>query len=212
MDSGPRSNAKSHRRQHGAGGIRLIPPEWPRKLRPAQSPGFSPLLRMRWTSDETIDPEPARRRAGRIAPVQPGPWRRPPAEPGPWPVARAEGWGREHPWLVGCNFSPSTAINQLEMWQAGTFDLPTIDRELGWAEGLGFNSVRVFLHHLLWNRTRRVSCRGSNQFLAAADRHKDRRDVRAPRRRLGSVPPSGQAARPPAGPAQLGLGGRARPW
>ncbi|MEN9452705.1 MAG: hypothetical protein RLZZ369_1764, partial [Pseudomonadota bacterium] len=47
-------------------------------------------------------------------------------------------WGAEHPWLVGCNYAPSTAINQLEMWQADTFDLATIDRELGWAESLGF--------------------------------------------------------------------------
>jgi hypothetical protein len=45
-----------------------------------------------------------------------------PAELGPWPAAKAEGWAREHPWLVGCNFSPSTAINQLEMWQVDTFD------------------------------------------------------------------------------------------
>src|SRR3954452_17776183 len=96
----------------------------------------------------------------------------PPMEPGPWPVAKAEGWGREHPWLAGCNFSPSTAINQLEMWQADSFDLPTIDRELGWAEGLGFNSVRVFLHHLLWEQDSQGFLRRIEQFLATADRHK----------------------------------------
>src|SRR4051812_20003816 len=95
-----------------------------------------------------------------------------PAEPGPWPVAKAEGWSREHPWLVGCNFAPSTAINQLEMWQADTFDLPTIDRELGWAEVLGFNSVRVFLHHLLWEQDPQGFLSRIDQFLAVADRHK----------------------------------------
>ena len=51
-------------------------------------------------------------------------------EPGPWPPERAAAWAREHPWLVGCNYIPSTAINQLEMWQADTFDPATIDREL----------------------------------------------------------------------------------
>jgi len=55
-----------------------------------------------------------------------------------------------HRWLVGCNFTPSTAINQLEMWQADTFDPVTIERELGWASDLGFNTVRVYLHDLLW--------------------------------------------------------------
>jgi len=91
---------------------------------------------------------------------------------GPWPVAKVEGWARAHSWLVGCNFSPSTAINQLEMWQADTFDLPTIDRELGWAEGLGFNSIRVFLHHLPWERDPQAFLQRIEQFLATADRHK----------------------------------------
>ena len=96
----------------------------------------------------------------------------PPTEPGPWPVARAQAWAGEHPWLVGCNFAPSTAINQLEMWQADTFDLATIDRELGWAEGLGFTSIRVFLHHLPWEKDSQGFLHRIEQFLATADRHK----------------------------------------
>jgi hypothetical protein len=52
--------------------------------------------------------------------------------------------------LVGCNFIPSTAVNQLEMWQGPTFDPTTIGRELAWAAGLGFNTVRVYLHDLAW--------------------------------------------------------------
>lgn len=58
---------------------------------------------------------------------------------------------RRERWWVGCNFIPSTAVNQLEMWQQGTFDPVTIKRELGWARELGFNAVRVFLHDLLWS-------------------------------------------------------------
>jgi hypothetical protein len=57
---------------------------------------------------------------------------------------------RPEKWWVGCNFIPSTAVNQLEMWQRDTFDLTTIRRELGWAHDLGFNAVRVFLHDLVW--------------------------------------------------------------
>jgi hypothetical protein len=56
---------------------------------------------------------------------------------------------RPERWWVGCNFIPSTAVNQLEMWQHDTFDPVTIARELGWARDLGFNAVRVFLHDLL---------------------------------------------------------------
>src|SRR3954453_10442123 len=96
----------------------------------------------------------------------------PPVEPGPWPVAKAEGWAREHPWLVGCNFAPSTAINQLEMWQADTFDLPTIDKELGWAEGLGMNTMRVFLHDLLWQQDADGFKGRLDQFLHVAEKHR----------------------------------------
>jgi hypothetical protein len=67
-----------------------------------------------------------------------------------WTSERANEWYVNQPWLVGCNFIPSTAINQLEMWQSDTFDPHTIDRELGWAADLGFNAMRVFLHDLAW--------------------------------------------------------------
>ncbi|MDR3229038.1 MAG: family 78 glycoside hydrolase catalytic domain [Puniceicoccales bacterium] len=67
-----------------------------------------------------------------------------------WPLEKAQAWQKQNGWLRGCNFTPSTACNQLEMWQAETFDPKTIDRELGYAQDLGFNCMRVFLHHAAW--------------------------------------------------------------
>ena len=67
-----------------------------------------------------------------------------------WSVQKANQWYKMNKWPVGCNYIPSTAVNQLEMWQATTFDTITINKELGWAKNLGFNSLRVFLHYLLW--------------------------------------------------------------
>lgn len=67
-----------------------------------------------------------------------------------WTEEKANKWYENQPWFVGCNFIPSNAINQLEMWQKDTFDIKTIDRELGWAENIGFNIIRVYLHDLLW--------------------------------------------------------------
>jgi hypothetical protein len=71
---------------------------------------------------------------------------------GRWSEAQANAWYAAQPWPVGADFLPSTAINELEMWQADTFDEKTIDRELGWAEGIGMNTMRVFLHNLLWEQ------------------------------------------------------------
>lgn len=88
-----------------------------------------------------------------------------------WSAERANQWYAELPWLVGCNFIPSTAINQLEMWQEDTFDLKTIDRELGWAASIGMNTVRVFLHDLLWVQDAEGFKKRINQYLAVADQH-----------------------------------------
>lgn len=71
---------------------------------------------------------------------------------GVWPAEKSRAWYAKHQWLVGANFIPSTAINQLEMWQSDTFDPKVIDRELGFAQGIGMNVMRVFLHHLAWQQ------------------------------------------------------------
>jgi hypothetical protein len=96
------------------------------------------------------------------------------SEPTPrarWTDAEAEAWYASQPWLVGANFVPSTAVNQLEMWQADTYDEATIDRELGWAADLGFNTMRVFLHDLLWKEDAEAFLGRIDAFLAVADRH-----------------------------------------
>ncbi|MHC5000799.1 MAG: hypothetical protein ACYTE1_08295 [Planctomycetota bacterium] len=71
--------------------------------------------------------------------------------------------------MVGCNYLPATACNQLEMWQAETFDPETIDRELGWAEDLGFNVIRVFLHDMMWAQDAEGFVKRIDQVLAIAD-------------------------------------------
>jgi len=88
-----------------------------------------------------------------------------------WTAAKANAWYHARPWMTGANFTPSTAINQLEMWQASTFDAPTIDKELGWAEGIGFNTMRVFLHSLAWKQDPAGFKQRVNDYLAIADKH-----------------------------------------
>lgn len=88
-----------------------------------------------------------------------------------WPPDRANAWYAEQDWLVGANFVPSTAINQLEMWQADSFDPETIDRELGWAAGIGFNCMRVYLHDLPWTVDAEAYLDRIDRYLAIADKH-----------------------------------------
>lgn len=88
-----------------------------------------------------------------------------------WTVEQANAWQDEVGWLVGCNFLPSTAINQLEMWQEDTFDPETIERELGWAADLGFNSIRVYLHDLLWEQDSAAFLDRMETFLDISEGH-----------------------------------------
>jgi len=88
-----------------------------------------------------------------------------------WGKKKANKWYAGKDWIRGSNFSPSSAINQLEMWQKESFDSVTIDRELGFAESIGFNAMRVFLHHLAWQIDPTGFKERMNSFLEIADRH-----------------------------------------
>ena len=88
-----------------------------------------------------------------------------------WTKAQANRWGTTQPWALGSNYTPATAINQLEMWQAETFDTATIDKELGWAEQLHMNTMRVFLHDMLWEQDAAGFKQRIDTFLAIAAKH-----------------------------------------
>jgi hypothetical protein len=88
-----------------------------------------------------------------------------------WTESKANDWYAHQPWLVGSNYIPATAINELEMWQADTFDPKRIDLELGWAESLGLNTMRVFLHDLLWQQDASGFQKRIDTFLAVAAKH-----------------------------------------
>jgi hypothetical protein len=88
-----------------------------------------------------------------------------------WSAQKAKTWYAQHQWLVGSDFIPSTAINQLEMWQADTFDPNTIDKELGYAQGIGMNVMRVFLHHLAWQQDPEGFKKRVDQYLAISSKH-----------------------------------------
>ncbi|RPE05746.1 1,4-beta-xylanase [Chitinophaga lutea] len=96
------------------------------------------------------------------------------AQTGVWDAAKANEWYAKQGWLVGANYITGSAINQLEMWQAETFDTAAVDRELGLAAGIGMNTMRVFLHDLLHQQDPEGYFKRMEQFLQIADKHKIR--------------------------------------
>lgn len=93
------------------------------------------------------------------------------AESNKWSADRAHRWYNAQRWPVGANYYPSNAINQLEMFQPASFDPRRIDQELGWASSYGLNTIRVFLHDLLWAQDARGFQLRLAQFVGIAARH-----------------------------------------
>lgn len=93
------------------------------------------------------------------------------APQGRWSVEKANKWYERTGWRTGCNFIPSNAINQIEMWQASSFDPQTIDRELGMAESVGFSTARIFLSSLVWESDPEGFKQRLDQVLDMSDRH-----------------------------------------
>ena len=88
-----------------------------------------------------------------------------------WSETKADAWQASQPWPVGADYVPDDAINQLEMWQPESFDPQEIDRELGWAQSIGMNTMRVFLHDLLWQQDPEGLKHRMDVFLSIAARH-----------------------------------------
>ena len=114
--------------------------------------------------------------------------------PGRWSKAKANKWYAELPWLVGCNYYPATAINQIDMWQASTWDPETIAKELGWAQSIGMNTLRVYLHDLVWGDDEQGLYQRMDQFLDICKKHSIRPsfvffdDCHYPEPKLGPQP------------------------
>jgi hypothetical protein len=94
-----------------------------------------------------------------------------PAQQTLWTEKDAADWYAKQSWLVGSNYIPANAINELEMWQADTFDPKRIDMELGWAEAIGLNTMRVFLHDLPWQQDAAGFKKRIDTFLQIAGKH-----------------------------------------
>lgn len=113
---------------------------------------------------------------------------------GQWSQEKINEWYADQPWLVGCNYYPATAINQIEMWQASTWNPERIDIELSWAADMGMNTLRVYLHDLVWGDDEQGLYKRMDEFLNICQKHKIRPwfvffdDCHFPNPKLGEQP------------------------
>jgi len=88
-----------------------------------------------------------------------------------WNVEKIRSWYDKQPWLCGFNYVTSNAINTTEMWHHSSVDFDIIDRELTWAEEIGFNSCRIFLQYLVWQEDPHGLIARLDHFLTIANHH-----------------------------------------
>jgi hypothetical protein len=91
-----------------------------------------------------------------------------------WTETKAWDWYKAQGWRMGANFVPSTASNQLEMWQQDYWNASVIGKELAWASSMKFNTVRVFLHDLVWEHEGEEYLDRIDQFLEICASHEIR--------------------------------------
>ena len=72
-------------------------------------------------------------------------------------------------WMHGANYTPSYAATDVQTWLK--YDHQTVDRELGYAERIGLNCVRVFLQSLVWEHDRVLFMKNFEDFVSTADAH-----------------------------------------
>ncbi len=88
-----------------------------------------------------------------------------------WSPEKTQSYVDSRPLPLGANYINRAAINQLEMWQAATFTPEQIDEELGWAKAIGMNSMRVYLHNLVWEEEGDAYLKRIAQYLDIAEKH-----------------------------------------
>lgn len=88
-----------------------------------------------------------------------------------WTESQAQAWFQQHGWACGFNYLPRSAVNWTEMWQAETFDIATIDQELGWAHDYGYNALRTNLPFIVWEADRDGLLARIDTFLSVAAKH-----------------------------------------
>lgn len=74
-----------------------------------------------------------------------------------WSRERIWDWYDSRPWMRGCNFLPSNAVNYIDMWQTLHKEeiLACADRELALAARTGFNTLRLILNFTVWKEERK---------------------------------------------------------
>jgi len=86
-----------------------------------------------------------------------------------WSLEKASTWADRCAEVRGCNYIPMNCVNSTAFWQS--LDEKLIDRELGWAEDIGLNSLRIFIQYMVYESNPQAMIDNVSRFLDLAAHH-----------------------------------------
>jgi hypothetical protein len=92
-----------------------------------------------------------------------------------WTINKSINWlnnnnnNKQFKFFIGCNYISANAINTIEFWQENGFSKTIIKYELNLAKSIGFNTVRVFLHHIPYFNDKKSFIYKMEEFLNIAN-------------------------------------------
>lgn len=90
-----------------------------------------------------------------------------------WSKERAWEWYNGRPWMRGCNYMSADCVNRVDQWQALHFEerMATTEEELALMQELGFNSVRLILEYVVWQKEHDSFLDRFERYLALCDKY-----------------------------------------
>ena len=92
---------------------------------------------------------------------------------GRWSEKKAWEWYNSHPWIRGCNYMSADSVNRIDQWQGLHFKerLKTTEEELGVMKDLGFNSVRIILEFVVWEKEHDSFLERFEEYISLLDKY-----------------------------------------
>ena len=90
-----------------------------------------------------------------------------------WSKERAWEWYNSRPWIRGCNYLPANCVNRIEMWQEYNSDkvFETMEEEFKLIQSIGYNSIRVIIEFLVWDKEHDGYMERFERFLTLANKY-----------------------------------------
>ena len=90
-----------------------------------------------------------------------------------WSKEKAWEWYNSHPWIRGCNYMSADCVNRVDQWQGLHFEerLKTTEEELKLMADLGFNSVRIILEYVVWQKEHDSFLQRLERYISLLDKY-----------------------------------------